>query len=84
MSGAATNPDARIFAYAAAQLKKGMDVAKKLGAVNYGMVLYAQLKNVLEIIIFVSVINFLTTCLQWYYNGPIVIYMFFQKELEMC
>ena len=44
MNGAATNPDARIFAYAAAQLKKGMDVAKKLGAVNYGIVLYAQLK----------------------------------------
>lgn len=30
--GAATNPDAHVFAMAAAQVKKGLEVAKKLGA----------------------------------------------------
>ena len=38
MNGAATNPDAHVVAYAAAQVKKGMEVAKKLGAENYGTV----------------------------------------------
>ena len=38
MNGAATNPDAHVVAYAAAQLKKGLDIAKKLGAENYGIV----------------------------------------------
>ena len=37
MNGAATNPDAHVVAYAAAQVKKGLEVAKKLGAQNYGM-----------------------------------------------
>lgn len=36
MNGAASNPDARIFAYAAAQVKKCLEVAKKLGAENFG------------------------------------------------
>jgi len=34
-NGAATNPDAHVVAYAAAQVKKGLDVAKKLGALNF-------------------------------------------------
>lgn len=36
MNGAATNPDAHVFAYAAAQVKKGLEIAKKLGAENFG------------------------------------------------
>lgn len=35
MNGAATNPDAHVVAYAAAQVKKGLDIALKLGAENY-------------------------------------------------
>ncbi|XP_014668758.1 PREDICTED: xylose isomerase-like, partial [Priapulus caudatus] len=35
MNGAASNPDAHVAAYAGAQLKKGLDVAKMLGAQNY-------------------------------------------------
>ena len=34
--GASTNPDAHIFAMAAAQVKKGLEVAKKLGAEGFG------------------------------------------------
>lgn len=34
--GAITNPDAHIFAMAAAQVKKGLEVAKKLGAEGFG------------------------------------------------
>ena len=34
-SGGATNPEAPIFAYAAAQVKKAMEVTHKLGGVNY-------------------------------------------------
>ena len=37
MNGAATNPDAHVVAYAAAAVKKGLEVAKKLGAENYGV-----------------------------------------------
>lgn len=36
-SGASTNPQAHVFAMAAAQVKKGMEVAKKLGAEGFGM-----------------------------------------------
>ena len=36
MNGAGSNPSADILAYAAAQVKKGMEVAKKLGAENFG------------------------------------------------
>lgn len=36
MNGAATNPDAHVVAYAAAQVKKGLEIAKKLGAENFG------------------------------------------------
>jgi xylose isomerase len=35
MSGAATNPDAHVFAYAAAQVKKALEVTKALGGENY-------------------------------------------------
>jgi xylose isomerase len=35
MCGASTNPDAHVFAYAAAQVKKAMDVTKLLGGENY-------------------------------------------------
>jgi len=35
MNGAATNPDAHVVAHAAAQVKKGLEIAKKLGASNY-------------------------------------------------
>ena len=35
MSGAATNPDPHVFAYAAAQVKKALDVTKALGGENY-------------------------------------------------
>ena len=34
-NGASTNPDAHVVAYAAAQVKKGLDVAKKLNAENF-------------------------------------------------
>ncbi len=33
--GAATNPDAHVFAYAAAQIKKAMECTKELGGANY-------------------------------------------------
>lgn len=35
MNGAASNPDAHILAYAGAQVKKGLEIAKKLGAENF-------------------------------------------------
>jgi xylose isomerase len=35
MCGAATNPDAHVFAYAAAQVKQALDVTKELGGENY-------------------------------------------------
>lgn len=35
MCGAATNPDAHVFAYAAAQVKKAIDATKELGGENY-------------------------------------------------
>ena len=34
-NGAATNPDAHVFAYACAQVKHGLEVAKRLGAENF-------------------------------------------------
>lgn len=37
MNGAATNPDCHVVAFAGAQVKKGLDIAKKLGAENFGM-----------------------------------------------
>ena len=36
MDGAATNPDAHVVAHAAAQVKKGLEIAKKLGSLNFG------------------------------------------------
>lgn len=35
MSGASTNPDPEVFAYAGAQIKKAIDVTKQLGGHNY-------------------------------------------------
>ncbi|GAB1608238.1 uncharacterized protein LOC115214274 [Argonauta hians] len=35
MTGASTSPNAHVFAYAAAQVKKGLEIAKKLGAQNF-------------------------------------------------
>nr|XP_020467250.1 xylose isomerase-like isoform X2 [Monopterus albus] len=35
MNGAASNPDCHVLAYAGAQVKKGLDIAKKLGAENF-------------------------------------------------
>jgi xylose isomerase len=35
MCGAATNPDAHVFAYASAQVKKALEVTKELGGENY-------------------------------------------------
>ena len=35
MCGAATNPDAHVFAYAAAQVKKALEITKELGGENY-------------------------------------------------
>ena len=35
MSGAATNPDPAVFAYAAAQVKKAIEVTQRLGGANY-------------------------------------------------
>ena len=35
MCGAATNPDSHVFAYAAAQVKKALEVTKELGGENY-------------------------------------------------
>lgn len=35
LHGAATSPNADVFAYAAAKVKKGLEVAKELGAENY-------------------------------------------------
>ena len=34
--GASTNPDAHVFAMAAAQVKKGLEVAKRLGGEGFG------------------------------------------------
>jgi xylose isomerase len=35
MSGAATNPDPEVFAYAAAQVKKALEITQRLGGENY-------------------------------------------------
>ncbi|MCL1995630.1 MAG: xylose isomerase [Defluviitaleaceae bacterium] len=35
VNGAASSPNADVFAYSAAQVKKGLDIGKKLGAENY-------------------------------------------------
>ncbi|WP_134699667.1 xylose isomerase [Ammoniphilus sp. YIM 78166] len=35
LSGAATSPNADVFAYAAAKVKKGLEIGKELGAQNY-------------------------------------------------
>ncbi len=35
LAGASTNPDAHVFAYAAAQVKKALEITKQLGGENY-------------------------------------------------
>lgn len=45
MNGAATNPDCHVLAYAGAQVKKGLDIAKKLGAENFGMTYIVLIPN---------------------------------------
>lgn len=45
MNGAATNPDAHVVAYAAAQVKKGLEIAKKLGAENFGEIIMIIVMN---------------------------------------
>ena len=45
MNGAATNPDAHVVAHAAAQVKKGLDIALKLGASNYGEFRFLYMYN---------------------------------------
>ena len=49
MNGAATNPDAHVFTYAAAQVKKALEVTHRLGGANYvfwgGREGYATLLN---------------------------------------
>ena len=35
MGGASTNPDPEVFAFAAAQVKKALEVTKRLGGENY-------------------------------------------------
>ena len=52
MNGAASNPDAHAFAHAAAQVKKGLEIAKKLGAENFGM--FNQTCRHLAIVLFIS------------------------------
>ena len=39
MNGSGSNPDAHVVAYAGAQEKKGLEIAKKLNAENYGRTL---------------------------------------------
>lgn len=45
MNGAATNPDCHVVAYAGAQVKKGLDIARKLGAENFGMIRWRDLMS---------------------------------------
>lgn len=45
MNGAATNPDCHVLAYAGAQVKKGLDIAKKLGAENFGTIYIVRTLN---------------------------------------
>ena len=52
MNGGGTNPQADAFAYAAAQVKKAMEITLKLGGVNYGkFIVIAQLGNLIIYII---------------------------------
>ena len=55
MNGAASNPDAHAFAHAAAQVKKGLEIAKKLGAENFGR--FNQTCRHLPIVLFISSIK---------------------------
>lgn len=55
MNGAASNPDAHAFAHAAAQVKKGLEIATKLGAENFGR--FNQTCRNLAIVLFISSIK---------------------------
>ena len=55
MNGAASNPDAHAFAHAAAQVKKGLEIAKKLEAENFGR--FNQTWRHLAIVLFISSIK---------------------------
>ena len=55
MNGAASNPDAHAFAHAAAQVKKGLEIAKKLRAENFGR--FNQTCRCLAIVLFISSIK---------------------------
>lgn len=56
MNGAATNPDANVVAYAGTQLKKGLEIAKKLDAKNFVVILsvYEAFKQHLKLFFFCS------------------------------
>ena len=56
MNGAASNPDAHAFAHAAAQVKKGLEIAKKLGAENFGRFNQTSYRH-LAIVLFISSIK---------------------------
>ena len=57
MNGAASNPDAHAFAHAAAQVKKGLEIGKKLGAENFGMFVRSFFFSILVLFCFVCLDN---------------------------
>ena len=46
MNGAGTNPDPHVVAYAGAQVKKMLEITKKLGGVNFGETIIFVLDDV--------------------------------------
>lgn len=55
MNGASTNPSAHVFSNAAAQLKKGLDMALLIGAQNYGLFISHTRNNIyLSLLIFLK------------------------------
>ena len=62
MNGAGTNPDAHVVAYAAAQVKKGLEIAHKLQAENFGEAFRwnEQRKNI-------GLNDFISVCYQYEY-----------------
>lgn len=49
MNGAASNPDCHVFAFAGAQVKKGLEIAKKLQAENFGETHFHFINKILVI-----------------------------------
>ena len=45
-NGASTSPDAHVFAMAGAQVKKGLEIAKKLGAEGFGKLKFYNTVNI--------------------------------------